>query len=286
MLDAPTSVDPAAAVPRHQAHDSYLYVVGDIHGHHDILHAALQAAGLVTTSGDWCGGQTRLWFLGDLVDRGPDGLAVLDLVHRLGIQASQVGGQVATLLGNHEILLMGARYFGNAVATNAPRGFLDHWLINGGRHADFTGITDRHLAWLHGRPVLALVDDHLLLHADTTAYLDYGDTIDQINHQIRTILAGRRIDDWWTCFRQVTRREEFAGKTGIAAAQEIHHKLGGKWIVHGHTPIAHLRNIQPSDITAVHTYADGSVVATDSALYEGGPCLITQLPLIGSTNQR
>jgi Calcineurin-like phosphoesterase len=130
----------AVRSPGHEA-GSPLFTVGDIHGHIPALRTALRRAGLITTAGDWCGGRARLWFLGDLVDRGPDGLATIDFVQRLELQASEGRGQVNCLLGNHEVLLLAARYFGNTSAAAIGRGFLDHWLLNGGRADDFTGIT-------------------------------------------------------------------------------------------------------------------------------------------------
>ncbi|HSA52175.1 MAG TPA: metallophosphoesterase, partial [Yinghuangia sp.] len=54
--------------------DAPLYVVGDVHGHLDELEAALQEQGLIDDEGRWTGGASRLWFLGDFTDRGPDGI--------------------------------------------------------------------------------------------------------------------------------------------------------------------------------------------------------------------
>ena len=52
------------------------------------------------------GRDARLWLVGDLVDRGPDGVGVIELVRRL-----QREGDVHCLLGNHELLLLAARRF-------------------------------------------------------------------------------------------------------------------------------------------------------------------------------
>jgi len=44
-------------------------------------------------------------FLGDLVDRGSDSLAVMSLVMRLKSESQAVGGRVHSLLGNHELMM-------------------------------------------------------------------------------------------------------------------------------------------------------------------------------------
>ncbi|KAJ9521504.1 hypothetical protein QJQ45_008801 [Haematococcus lacustris] len=61
----------------------------------------------------WAGGRSSLVQTGDIVDRGPDSLAALHLFHRLKAEASAAGGDVVTLLGNHELMLLqgDTRYF-------------------------------------------------------------------------------------------------------------------------------------------------------------------------------
>jgi hypothetical protein len=53
---------------------------------------------------NWIGGRAHLIFCGDLVDRGPDDRAVLDVVRALQKQAESAGGRVHALLGNHEVM--------------------------------------------------------------------------------------------------------------------------------------------------------------------------------------
>src|SRR5450759_2257513 len=88
------------------------YAVSDVHGHFDDLVAALRQADLLDADGAWCGGQTRLTFLGDYFDRGPDGIAVVDLVRRLQDEAAPSGGRVDAVIGTHEILALGMSRFG------------------------------------------------------------------------------------------------------------------------------------------------------------------------------
>lgn len=67
-------------------------VVGDVHGCRAELEELLSRLGF--------GRQDRLYFVGDLLARGPDGPGVLDLVAELG---------AASVLGNHEWRLLHAR---------------------------------------------------------------------------------------------------------------------------------------------------------------------------------
>src|SRR5260370_32255956 len=87
-------------------------MVGDVHGCREELEELL-------AKGKWVEGADRLFFVGDLVARGPDSLGVLALVERLGGRAVR---------GNHEHKLLRIRdgsspglWFG-APAPNRSRG--------------------------------------------------------------------------------------------------------------------------------------------------------------------
>ncbi len=88
------------------------YVIGDIHGQLRKLVNLLQEAGIVNNSHSWVAGNATLLFMGDFIDRGPDGIPVIDLVMRLQSEAASTGGRVESLLGNHEMLILAAYRFG------------------------------------------------------------------------------------------------------------------------------------------------------------------------------
>ena len=85
-----------------------LIAIGDVHGDFDDFCAILRKVGLIDEQHRWTGGKTVFVQTGDLIDRGPKPREVMDLVMSLQEQASNSGGQVVALLGNHEVMnLMG-----------------------------------------------------------------------------------------------------------------------------------------------------------------------------------
>ncbi len=80
--------------------------IGDVHGDFGQFVSLLQGADLVDNELNWIGGKTHLVQIGDVLDRGPDSRAVMDLIMSLEQQAPLQGGYVHFLLGNHEVMLM------------------------------------------------------------------------------------------------------------------------------------------------------------------------------------
>jgi len=270
-----------------------LYVVGDVHGYLQALLDALGQAGIIDADGHWAAGPARIWFLGDFTDRGPDGIGVIDLVMNLAPEAAAAGGYCRALMGNHELLLLGAdRYGDQAVQSTAgTASFLAAWRLNGGQPNDMERLQDHHVTWLSRLPAMAVEDDHLLIHSDTTAYLEYGDSVDAVNDAIHDVLQTDEADDWWDCFRRMTKRFAFRGDTGALACRELLDAFGGQRIVHGHSPIPYLIGDAQSEdgptgtsgqpVTGPHIYADGLAVAMDGGVtMEGqGRLLVARLPL-------
>ncbi|GAA3068117.1 hypothetical protein GCM10017562_38320 [Streptomyces roseofulvus] len=267
-----------------------LYVVGDVHGYLDELFAALRAQGLVDENGGWAAGNARLWFLGDFTDRGPDGIGVIDLVMRLSAEAAAAGGYCKALMGNHELLLIGAKRFGDT-PVNSGAGtatFQAAWLLNGGQKHDMDRLQDVHLQWMSRLDAVVHEDGHLLLHSDTTAYLDYGQTIEDVNETVHEILRRNDADEVWDLFRKFTKRFAFRDESGPQAVQELLGTYGGSRIVHGHSPIPYLlgqvgtedgeEESRPA-VDGPHVYADGLAIAMDGGVTMAGKLLVVQLPL-------
>ena len=94
----------AAASPCQVEGVERIVAVGDVHGAFDRFVEILQTAGIVDERLRWAGGGTYFIQTGDVLDRGPDSLKVLDLLRRLEEEAPRAGGASFLLLGNHEVM--------------------------------------------------------------------------------------------------------------------------------------------------------------------------------------
>ena len=81
-----------------------IVAIGDLHGDHQAWRDIAAAAGLIDRSGRWTGGRTTLVQTGDVVDRGPDSLKIIEDLRRLQSEARRTGGRVIALVGNHEAM--------------------------------------------------------------------------------------------------------------------------------------------------------------------------------------
>jgi hypothetical protein len=79
-------------------------VMGDIHGDFDRLTSMLRKTELIDDSQRWIGQDAVLIQVGDFTDRGPRVRDVMELLMRLQSEASDAGGEVVVLLGNHEMM--------------------------------------------------------------------------------------------------------------------------------------------------------------------------------------
>ena len=264
--------------------DQSAYAVGDVHGCLAPLRDALGRAGFIDGAGRWIAGEASLWFLGDLTDRGPDGVGVLDLVMDLQRQAAGAGGEVGCLLGNHELMLLaahlpeGSTRYSPQAEEMAHQMFRERWMGNGGKEADSARLTAEHLAWVAALPAMVLLDDHLLMHADTLGYRNYGATVDEINASVADILSGpvdlEQIDE---LTHMMTKRFAFASDDGEAACRFLA-EYGGRQVVHGHSPVPLLLGKDPQDVTGPLVYAGGYAANFDTGTFLGGPCFVAPLP--------
>ena len=265
--------------------DQSAFAVGDVHGCLVPLRDALEGAGFVDGDGRWIAGTANLWFLGDLTDRGPDGVGVLDLVMDLQRQARDEGGEVNCLLGNHELMLLAAHLPENSNPRFSPQAeelahqmFRERWMGNGGKEADSARLTREHLAWIAALPAMVLLDEHLLMHADTLGYRNYGSSVAEVNSAVYDILSGpvdlEQIDE---LTHMMTKRFAFASDSGEAACEFLA-GYGGRQIVHGHSPVPLLLGKDPQEVTGPLVYAGGYAANFDTGTFLGGPCFVAPLP--------
>lgn len=242
-----------------------VFAVSDVHGHRDDLVTALQRVGLLDAAEHWSGGDSQLHVLGDLLDRGPDGIGVIRLLRRLQQEAP---GRVHVLLGNHEVLALG-------MWLHPDHGWRTVWQRNGGLVADQTALTTGDVEWLSALPAMARVGDDLLVHSDTTNYLGWGSSIEAVNERVRMLMTSPDPTGLAEVWRGLTQRRRFLGRGGVTQARAMLATYGGSRIVHGHSIVATLRGATPGHGTL--TYADGLVLAIDGGRYDGGPLLLVDL---------
>lgn len=78
--------------------------IGDLHSDFKQTLSTFRLAGLIAPdSTDWVGGNTTFVQTGDCVDRGNETKDIYALIEKLRAQAPKSGGQLVTLLGNHEV---------------------------------------------------------------------------------------------------------------------------------------------------------------------------------------
>jgi hypothetical protein len=248
------------------------FVVGDIHGYPDTLARLLRDAGLLDGKLRWSGRDARLWLLGDLVDRGPDGIGAINLVMRLERE-----GPVRCLLGNHEAVMLAAAWrFGDVEGSGLGDVFQSYWLY-GGQASDLARFRPEHAAWIETLPAVARDGDWLLLHSDTDLYLRYGRSIDEINRSIASVLTAgdaNAVEDLLDSLADRNVLDEPDAVDRLLGA------LGGFRIVHGHTPIPFVTGMEPELVREPLVHGGGRVLNVDHCLFAGGPGFVTELPVV------
>ncbi|HSR70434.1 MAG TPA: metallophosphoesterase [Acidobacteriota bacterium] len=204
-----------------------IVAIGDVHGNLDNFLAILRHTGIVDEQGNWAAGRDVFVQTGDLIDRGPDDKAVLDLIINLERQAQRAGGQVVSLLGNHEGMnvLGDLRYvhpeayaaFADADSLQRQADYLEEFIkfrkerakklgkpepvFDAARkalwrakhpagfveHREAFGPKGRYGKWLRERPALALVGDVVFLHGGVSPQLAQL-SLKEINKRVRNEL--------------------------------------------------------------------------------------------------
>jgi bis(5'-nucleosyl)-tetraphosphatase (symmetrical) len=116
------------------------YAIGDVQGCYDQLMRLLERC-------DYDERRDHLWFVGDLVNRGPQSLATVRFVKGLGARA-------ITVLGNHDLSLL-------VVAEGAHKGHASDTF------GDILGAPDREelLTWLRGQKMMHADGGYAMVHA-------------------------------------------------------------------------------------------------------------------------
>ncbi len=257
-----------------------LVAIGDLHGDLGGTRAALRAAGAIDDKDHWIGGELVVVQTGDVLDRGDDEQAILDLLARLEAEAKTAGGAVIALIGNHE--LMNAAGDLRYVTPGGMTDFADAPGLAASKAQNVPEPERSRMAalgpggvyakWLAAHAVIAIVGDTVFSHAGVLG--DWVTRIEDVNQSSRCWLDGQVAGDGppptltsddspvWT--RAVGLESADCGqvKTALAA-------MGVKRMVVGHT-------VQSRGINAL---CDGAVWRIDVGLAKvyGGPIEVLEL---------
>lgn len=144
------------------------YAIGDVQGCMTTLHRLLKRISFSR--------RDRLWFCGDLVNRGPRSLDVLRFVRTLGDRA-------VTVLGNHDLHLI-ARAEG--LAKSKRRETLDQVLD--------ARDCDEIVEWLRHQPVLHREGKYVLVHAGLLPQWKLRDAWQRASEVEEALRSKRRAD--------------------------------------------------------------------------------------------
>ena len=147
-----------------------LYAIGDIQGCHAEFCELLSLIGFSPAC-------DRLWLVGDLVNRGPDSLAVLREVKALGPAATVV-------LGNHDLHLL-------TVAAGHRRPHRSDTLSPILEAPD----RDELLHWLARRPLAVAEDGLLMVHAGVLPQWSVEDVLAR-SREVESVLASDEAEDF------------------------------------------------------------------------------------------
>jgi hypothetical protein len=209
--------------------------MSDVHGGYDRMVALLLAGGVVAARPasppllTWGAGGAVLLVLGDLIDKGPQGLEVIEALRALEESAARAGGKVVVLLGNHEAELFADPT--NAKATSGD-GLDDQLERVGVSPADFAAGRDPRGAWLRLRPFGAKLGDVFFAHAGDT----HGATLAGLASELGAARAQSFADPRITGSGSILEARDWYGDPAVVAASA--RALGVARFVFGHDPNA------------------------------------------------
>lgn len=216
--------------------------------------------------------------IGDFFDRGASGIDCLDLTIKLQQQAQDSGGKIGALLGNHELMILCAYRFPEAV-TDTGISIMGLWERWGGIKTDLAHFTESHAEFIQNLPAMAIQGDNLLIHADAMVYVNHGISITAVNQSFHNLMLSEDVDQWLRTLEAFAEHMAFSSLalTGVQRVEQLLKLYGGNRLVHGHTPIPFARGVAPAVVTTAWEYADGQCLNVDGGIYMGSPGFVHQL---------
>ena len=166
-----------------------IVALGDVHGAYDRLLHLLQVGGLARADAKakggyaWTGGKKTLVSVGDLIDKGPQSLGVLDLMMNLQSGARAAGGDVIVTLGNHE-----AEFLARPGKKKKAEEFERELSERGIDLQDVAAGRNDYGRFLRGLPVAARVNSWFFAHGGSTS----GMSLTEIGDRFRAVVDSGR----------------------------------------------------------------------------------------------
>jgi serine/threonine protein phosphatase 1 len=166
--------------------------VGDLHARYDLLEKFIDRIR---------GTLAIVVFLGDIIDRGGEDLAVVNKIRHMTESPDDYGlSNVFCLMGNHEAM------FVDAVQGSGADFVL--WLQNGGNFEQYDEMSE-HLEWLGELPVYITIGETLFVHAgiypgkDPLETINAGKTDNLLWMREPFLSMGPKFEDWNPELKQV-----------------------------------------------------------------------------------
>jgi len=220
-----------------------LYAIGDIQGCYCCLQRLLDTIHFDPTS-------DQLWFVGDLVNRGPDSLGTLRFIKSLGASAISV-------LGNHDLHLIASAYgIGKIHSRDTIQSILDA--------PDCADLIN----WLRNRPLMHAEQNYCLVHAGLAPQW----TIDEarkLAHEVEYVLNsndivhflahmhGNQPDTWnnqlkgWDRLRFITNAFTRIRYCSVDGALQMKNKQSPEKTTNGLVPWFQLNNQRSQSTTII-----------------------------------
>lgn len=240
-----------------------LFCIGDIHGDLDKTLELLRGSKIINGDLNWIAGDSTFVFIGDLVDRGPKSIECVQFVMRLQKEAAESGGEVVSVLGNHDLTFLSC--LRQIVNYDGFRNIhsLNLFLSNGGKKDEIFAAANHPeiVEWYENCPFLFKKDNILFQHADTTFYSLYGNSLKSINETMREeIKLDHNINIIYNemCMYRVWGKGFYFTEELLCNAIDNYMiMLGVDTIVHGHTPFVGDKPVY---------YYDDCIINVDGAL--------------------
>ena len=244
-----------------------IFALSDPHGGYAALGALLQSNHLISgfssdwknaSSVKWTGGGAILVVAGDLIDKGPESLGVIDLLRAVERQAAATGGRVVVTMGNHEAEFLADPENNKATSTGKDAEGIDRELkargvdpkeLAHGRDAEGRG------KWLLSLPFGVRIKKWFFAHSGNTA----GDSLPSLEKRLRHSIDNNGYGD-----KDITGNDSILEAQGWYGNQDkdstgkkYADALGVNHIVFGHDPGAF------GEHGNVRASKDGSLIKID-----------------------